>query len=277
MSKALNLGLLAGMALATLATASNAQIIRPAGYDANILARNDDGSTGFVNFGLGNLNFFGQTVTGGWVNNNGNVTLDTPGNGPLSTFTPFNIITTGRAMLAPFFADVDTRGTIGQPVTYGNAQYGGRNAFFANWENVGYFSTLAGNNNANTNSFQLVIVERSDRGAGDFDFCFLYDRILWETGTASGGNANGLGGSSARAGWSNGTTNSLELNGSAVNGAFLDGGPNSLAALGGVCFIVRNGNVEPPTPVIPLPPAAMAGASTMLGLAGLSAFRRRRA
>ena len=88
MSKALNLGLLAGMALATLATASNAQIIRPAGYDANILARNDDGSTGFVNFGLGNLNFFGQTVTGGWVNNNGNVTLDTPGNGPLSTFTP---------------------------------------------------------------------------------------------------------------------------------------------------------------------------------------------
>lgn len=271
MSKALNLGLLAGMALATLATASNAQIIRPAGYDANILARNDDGSTGFVSFGLGTLNFFGQNITGGWVNNNGNVTLDTPGNGPLSTFTPFNLITTGRAMLAPFFADVDTRNINSGVTTYGNAQVGGRNAFFANWENVGYYNAQAGV----TNSFQLVVIERSDRGVGDFDFCFLYDRILWETGTASGGNASGLGGNSARAGWSNGSTNSFELTGSAINGAFLDGGPNSLAALGTVCFVVRNGNVEPP--VIPLPPAAMAGAGTMLGLAGLSAFRRRRA
>jgi hypothetical protein len=273
MTKALNVGLLAGLALAALATSANAQLIRPVGYNANSLAANDDGSTGFINFGLGTLNFFGQNITGGWVNNNGNVTLNTAGNGPLSTFTPFNILTTGRAMLAPFFADVDTRNPNSGLTTYGNSTVGGRNAFFANWENVGYFSSQAGV----TNSFQLVVIERSDRGAGDFDFCFFYDRILWETGQASGGNAQGLGGNSARAGWSNGSTNAFELAGSAVNGAFLDNGPNSLAALGGVCFVVRNGQVEPPTPVIPLPPAAMAGASTMLGLAGLTAFRRRRA
>jgi len=70
-----------------------------------------------------------------------------------------------------------------------------------------------------------VIIDRSDIAAGDFDFEFNYDQIQWEAGTASGGDANGLGGSSARAGYSNGTNTSFEITGSAINGAFLDSNP----------------------------------------------------
>ena len=71
------------------------------------------------------------------------------------------------------------------------------------------------------NDFQLLLIDRSDIAAGDFDIVFTYRQIEWETGDASGGSG-GLGGSSARAGYSNGDTEdasgSLELPGSAVNG-----------------------------------------------------------
>ena len=96
------------------------------------------------------------------------------------------------------------------------------------------------------------MIDRSDIGAGDFDFEFNYDQILWEAGTASGSDANGLGGNSARVGYTNGSTASLELAGSAVNGAFLDGGPAGTALIhnslnssvdGRYVFQVRNGIV----------------------------------
>ncbi len=90
--------------------------------------------------------------------------------------------------------------------------------------NVGYFSS-----NANKlNSFQLIIVDRSDVGAGDFDMVFNYDKIQWETGDASDGT-NGLGGSSARMGYSNGSDQAFEYPRSAVNGAFLDASASGLS------------------------------------------------
>ena len=77
--------------------------------------------------------------------------------------------------------------------------------------------------------------------------------IDWETGEASGG-IGGLGGYSARAGYSNGTGNPgtfYELNGSAVNGAFLDSNPDTGlihqmlngTTPGGYRLLVRNGEV----------------------------------
>jgi hypothetical protein len=75
------------------------------------------------------------------------------------------------------------------------------------------------------NDFQLMIVDRSDVGAGDFQMIFNYDQIRWETGDANGG-VDGLGGESAVAGFSNGDgtdAHSLELPGSGVNGGLLDG------------------------------------------------------
>lgn len=246
-----------GLATVTLlgiatAQAADAAAVR-AGFDASTLPRNDDDSTGLVNTGF-TTNFFGVSRDQLFVNNNGNITFDAP----QSTYTPFNLTSTGRQIIAPFFADVDTRGAGSREVTYGTGTVDSRNAFGANWVNVGYFPSAANK----LNSFQLVLVDRSDTGAGNFDIEFNYDKIQWETGGASGGS-NGLGGSSARAGFSNGTGapgTSFELAGSAVNGAFLDGGPNSLIANrlnsnvdGRYIFAARNGNIEQPSNPVPEP------------------------
>ena len=56
---------------------------------------------------------------------NGNVTLDSP----LSTFTPFGLTAANRQIIAPFFADVDTRDPASGVTTFGNGTFNGRNAF----------------------------------------------------------------------------------------------------------------------------------------------------
>ena len=208
------------------------------------LDRNDDGSTASVPLPF-TLNFFGQSHTSLWVNNNGNVTFD----GPLSTYTPFGLAGTSAKIIAPFFADVDTRASGSELVRYGwgETTYQGHRAFCVNWVNVGYYNARADK----LNSFQLLLVEREDSAAGDFDIVFNYGSITWETGDASGG-VGGLGGSSAHAGYSNGdgqAGTSFELLGSGRNGAFLDGNAEfglidhsfGSSQLGRYVFPVRNG------------------------------------
>ncbi|MCI0548245.1 MAG: thrombospondin type 3 repeat-containing protein [Candidatus Rokubacteria bacterium] len=187
--------------------------IRP-GFNAASLARNDDGSSPLVPLGF-TVNFFGVPFSGLFVNNNGNVTFDAP----LPTFTPFGFISTQRKIIAPFFADVDTR--VGNVVTFGAGTVDGRPAFGANWPGVGCF-----NRNASVlNFFQVLLISRADIAPGDFDIEFNYDSIQWEAGEASGGNTACLGGTVARAGFSNGSGlpgTFFELPGSGVVGAFLD-------------------------------------------------------
>jgi hypothetical protein len=183
----------------------------------NVLDRNDDGSTGFVNLPFP-VDFYGSQYNGLYVNNNGNVTFD----GPLSTYTPFGLVGTQAVIIAPFFADIDTRGAGSNVVRYGygNTVYEGHPAFCVDWVDVGYYSA----HYDKLNSIQLLLVSRTDRGPGDFDIVFNYDRVEWETGDASGGSG-GFGGSTARAGFSNGTgflDSSFELAGSGVQGALLD-------------------------------------------------------
>ncbi|HEY3839607.1 MAG TPA: nidogen-like domain-containing protein, partial [Bryobacteraceae bacterium] len=211
------------------------------GFATNTLPGNDDGSTGLVPLGF-TANFFGANYSSVYINNNGNLTFDSP----LSEFTPFGLTSTAHAIIAPFFADVDTRA--GNVVQYGTGTVDGHKAFAATWPGVGCY---AENLNA-LNYFQVVLVDRSDVAAGDFDIEFNYNAIKWETGQASGGNASCLGGSSARVGFSNGSGvigTSFELPGSGVPGAFLDSNPstgliyNSLnsSQAGQYVFQVRNG------------------------------------
>jgi len=171
---------------AAVSSAGSAQV--RAGFNGTGFPGNDDGSTGPVAVGF-TLNFFGSLYNNVYVNNNGNITFT----GGMSTYTPFPIVTTGVPMIAPFFADVDTR--VGPWTAYGAGAVGGHNAWGVTWNGVCFYSMDCNN----TNTFQLVLVDRSDVGAGDFDIEFNYAHIGWEAGQASGSDGNGRGGACARA------------------------------------------------------------------------------
>ncbi|PMZ83716.1 MULTISPECIES: nidogen-like domain-containing protein, partial [unclassified Pseudomonas] len=177
-----------------------------AGFGENQLTRNDDSYTSYIDistvFGAAGLNFFGTNYTDISVNNNGNITFG----GGLSTYTPYGMQDSSRPMIAPFFADVDTRGgtvsatpggtSTGSNLVYYDFNSAGNGTLTVTWDDVGYYNSKVDKLNA----FQLQLV---GKGNGNFDVIFRYETVNWTTGSASGGT-NGLGGTVARAGYSTG-------------------------------------------------------------------------
>lgn len=249
-----------------------AQTIR-AGFNANALGQMDDGFVSITNIGFA-FDFYGAGEV--YINNNGNVTFGVE----YESFTPGPLASTAARMLAPFFADVDTRAS--SSVTYGTGAVGGRNAFGVNWLGVGYFnSELVPPGLVRLNDFQLVLIDRSDINSGDFDFEFNYGTMQWETGDAAGG-INGLGGDDcARAGWSDGSGGSEEVAGSGVCGALIEGGDESVeegsnvGEPGRYRFEVRNGAVVSAATTVPEPSTYALMTAGLLAIAYAS--RRRRA
>jgi len=151
---------------------------------------NDDGSTGLINIPF-SFCFYGVTYTGLWINNNGNITLDGPSGTFSSSGFPFS---TGIAkkMIAPFWADVDTRPAGSGLVWYKITP----TAIYINWHNVGYFNQQTDK----LNTFQLILTDGSDAVIGignNIQFC--YRDMEWTTGSASSG-IGGFGGVPATVG-----------------------------------------------------------------------------
>lgn len=257
---------LAATALLIAAGSAHAVSLAP-GFAGGQLPRTDDGFSSAQPLGF-SVNFFGVSYGSAFVSNNGYLTFGA-GQEDYATFG-IGEDYRGQPIIAPFFADVDTRNPASGVTSYGRGTFAGRDAFGATWPGVGYFEAKADK----LNSFQGILVERSDVGPGDFDIYFQYAQVQFEGGDYS----DGL---SAAVGYSNGTGAAgtfAQLPGSLVNGAFLDGGPRALAAgnlgtgvPGQYLFPVRGGVPEAPAPVSEPPSATL----LVLGLGLLGLLRRR--
>lgn len=229
----------------TFWSAATAGAVLSDSFNQSSLAANDDDSSAAVPIGF-TIQWEGMSYSNLYVNNNGNVTFDSA----QSAYTPGALNTLGKPVIAPFFADVDTRRS-GSLVSYGSGTYQGVAAFGVNWVNIScYQGTPAANN-----SYQMVLVDRSDTGSGNFDIILNYDKLAWESGTANNGNSECLGGVPARAGfYGGGSTNKnyYELPGSGISGAMLDTGATPLIVGhsageidGRYLFAIRNGQPAP--------------------------------
>jgi VCBS repeat-containing protein len=222
------------------------------GFGETDLAQGDDNSSSAIDitavFGATGLNFFGQHYTSLYINNNGNITF----NAAASQFTP-SVITAGanNPIIAPFWADVDTRGGAATATPGGNSTGANRvhydldtvnGVMTVTWDDVGYY-------NSQTNKLNAFQVQLISVGNGDFDIVFRYEDINWTTGSASGGS-NGLGGTPARAGYSAGDDNSahyfeLSQSGNQTQILALESTAGNTGIAGVDVFEVRGGNVIP--------------------------------
>ncbi len=227
-------------------SASAIPLIAGLGGDADFgelaMTANDDGSSNSISLPF-EINFYGNNYNSFFINNNGNISF----NSGLSSFTPSPFPISNQPMIAPYWADVDTRGTGAVYVGAAN-----EDTVVVTWNNVGYYSQQTNL----TNNFQLVMRNQNN---GDFDIEFRYDELNWTTGDASGGS-NGLGGTPAQAGFDAGDgSNYFVLPGSFSDSVLaLADTTNVAGAEDGLwSFAIRNGTTPGETPDNPLLPIAV--------------------
>jgi len=219
----------------------------PRDYGTQGLGRNDDSSTAAIPLPF-TVNFFGSNYSNFYANNNGNITFE----GPLGGYTPVPFPVTNQPMIAPFWGDVDTRANPGNSSNLLWIHSPNPDTVAITWDMVGYYS----NHLNKRNDFQLVLRNRPDTGAGNFDVDFRYNQLQWTTGDASGGS-NGLGGTPAQAGYDAGDgVNYLTLPGSRTASVLnLQNTSNVSSATPGLwTFAIRSGQLPGSTPSNPLMP-----------------------
>jgi len=153
----------------------------PDDFGTQALAAGDDNSSGPISLTSvfpGGINYFGQVYSSFYVNNNGNITFK----GQEGAFTPVQFPSSTEPMIAPFWADVDTRGIA---LPHLNLVFYAFDAtsIYVTWDYVGYYNHGVDKLDA----FQIVLTNRSDVGPGDFDVEFIYEQLQWDSGGASNG------------------------------------------------------------------------------------------
>jgi gliding motility-associated-like protein len=231
--------------------AANCQCIIPLDATFNVVPfqwgtppdyRNDDGSSNAINLPF-NFCFYGQTMTTAFVNNNGNISFGTS----YGTFSSASFPSNQYSMIAPFWADIDTRGLASGVVYYKVTP----TAMIVRWQTVGYYSQ----HTDKLNDFQLIITDGNDPLLPPGSNCaFCYGDMQWTTGDASMG-VNGFGGTAATVGCNLGDgVNYIQIGqfdapGTVYNGPF--GMPSQVSWLDNqqffldVCSAGGGGNLPP--------------------------------
>lgn len=186
----------------------------PRGYGTSCIPPNDDGSWPNDTTGLDltpafpkGLHFYSGSYTRAWINNNGNLSF----NSALSTYTPDAFPGALQPMIAPYWADVDTRDSttcdaMGYPSAGGypmgatctNPASNGvwwsltTGQMVVTWDQVGFYHC----HTTPVMSFQMILTATGcgqtlapDGGVSgvDFDIEFRYAQCGWEAGDASNG------------------------------------------------------------------------------------------
>jgi hypothetical protein len=153
------------------------------------MGRNDDLSSGLISIPFP-FCLYGTNHTSFYINNNGNISFGSP----YWQYTPWGFPVSGYPMVAPFFADVDTRNTSSGLVYYKIDPVVNRVTII--WDQVGYYNYHADR----LCTFELILTDGMDPliGIGN-NVAFCYDDMDWTTGDASGGSG-GFGGIPATVG-----------------------------------------------------------------------------
>lgn len=209
----------------------------PEGFGTDTLPPNDDESSDAIALTAAfpnGVNFFGRRFSEVYVNNNGNISFG----GAVSNFTPEPFPMSQQPIIAPWWADVDTRREseeYANTVTY--HLEASSNRFVTTWLEVGYYNLHIDF----ANSFQLILTDRSDVQAGDFDIEFRYNQCDWvETDEAYSGG----GGLPAQAGFDAGNgVDYVELPGSMTTAVRELCDTSNVDDSGVWRFYVRNGDI----------------------------------
>ena len=205
--------------------------------------RNDDDFTAIPIALPFTFTMYGTPYNSVFVNNNGNLSFGTG----FSVFTSTGFPVAGFPMVAPFWADYDSRGQLSGVVHYRLDAH----KLVVIWDHVGYY----GAHDDKLNTMEVIISDGLDPvvGVGN-NVCFCYDDMQWTTGDASGG-AGGFGGTPATVGVNKGDgVNFFQIGRFGIPGPFYDGPGGATDGVDYLdsrtfCFNVSGGeNNQPPVP-----------------------------
>lgn len=175
--------------LATTTNSSCSNFIEPDSTYIDTISPSDDGFT-LVNLPF-NFCFFNSPQQTLYINTNGNVSFGSP----YSNFSGSGFPNSSFSMVAPFWADVDTRGT--NNISGGKILYKVTSShIIVSWMNVGYYNKETDKKN----TFQVILTNGNDPILPNGkNVSFRYKQMEWTTGNASQGT-NGFGGVPATVG-----------------------------------------------------------------------------